>query len=49
MTAIIPTLTQAGIRAVFNASNTGLKAEVSHIALGDSGYIPTDSATALQS
>ena len=49
MTAIIPTLTQAGIQAVFNASKTGLQAEITHIALGDSGYMPTDSATALQS
>ena len=49
MTAIIPILTQAGIQAVFNANNTGLQAEITHIALGNAGYTPSDSATALQS
>ena len=49
MTHILPTFTQAGLQAVFNASNTGLSCEISHIALGDAGYTPTDDATALQS
>ena len=49
MSTIIPIITQAGLQAVFNASNTGLAAEISHIALGDSGYTPTDAITALQS
>lgn len=48
MNALKPVLTRAGMRAVFNASSTGLKATISHIAFGDSGYSPTGDETALK-
>lgn len=47
MTAIQPVMTTAGIQALFNADNTGVAAKITHIALGDSGYTPVDSATGL--
>nr|WP_321460373.1 phage tail protein [uncultured Cohaesibacter sp.] len=49
MSAISPTLTMAGLRAVFNASNDGLTAQITHIALGSSQYTPSGSETALKS
>lgn len=48
MNALKPVLTRAGMRAVFNASSTGLKATISHIAFGDSAYAPTGDETALK-
>lgn len=47
MKALVPVLTRAGMRAVFNASRDGLQAKVSHIAFGDSAYTPTGEETAL--
>lgn len=49
MTAINPTLTVAGLRAVFAADNDGVSAKITHIALGSSKYTPTGSETALKS
>lgn len=48
MSAINPTLTRVGLRAVFNASDDGLSAKITHIALGSSRYTPTGSETALK-
>nr|WP_319513690.1 phage tail protein [uncultured Cohaesibacter sp.] len=48
MSAISPTLTRAGLRAVFNASNDGLTAQITHIALGSSQYTPTGAETTLK-
>lgn len=55
MKALIPKITDAGLAAVFNASNDGLEAKISHIAFGDgdtgtgaAGYAPTGHETALK-
>lgn len=47
-TTLMPVITQAGLQAVFNASNSGLQAEIIEIALGDQGWQPDNSATALR-
>lgn len=44
-----PTITTAGLQAVFNADSNGLDAKVTAIALGDSGYMPSQNQTALSS
>lgn len=48
-TTLTPIITDAGLQAVFAASNTGLQAEITHIAVGDRGYAPDKEATKLQS
>ena len=50
MTPLIPKITNAGLQAVFNASNTGVEAAVTHIVFGDgggNGYAPSGNETAL--
>ncbi|EOG3619349.1 phage tail protein [Pseudomonas putida] len=42
-----PIITKAGLAAVFNASRTGIAAEITHVVLGDRGYTPTDDQIAL--
>jgi hypothetical protein len=49
--AIAARITRTGMRAVFNAQNTGLQLELSQIAIGTgggTGYVPTGSETALR-
>lgn len=46
---LIPKITDAGIQACFNAWNSGLQCEITHIGLGDATYIPTSEMTALVS
>ena len=46
--ALQPIITCAGLQAVLNASNDGLQAKLTHIALGDVGWQPDSNATALQ-
>ena len=55
MDTLAPKITDAGLAAVFNASNTGLAANISHIAFGDgntgsgpAGYTPSGTETALR-
>ena len=55
MDTIAPKITDAGLAAVFNASNTGLAANIAHIAFGDgdtgsgpAGYTPSGNETALR-
>ena len=48
-TTLTPIITTAGINAVFNADNDGLKATIKEIALGDTGWTPDNTATKLQS
>lgn len=48
MTALIPTITDSGLRAVLAADNTGLDAVISHIALGNQAHTPDRSQTTLQ-
>lgn len=47
-TPLIPIITSLGLQAVINASNDGLQAKITHIALGDSGWSPTNAATKLK-
>ncbi len=49
MDALRPIITNAGISAVLAASNDGLAAKITHIALGDGAYEPTGAETALRS
>jgi hypothetical protein len=46
-TVLSPTITTAGLQAVFNASNNGLQAKISAVALGEGSYIPTQDRTEL--
>ncbi|HCE2656912.1 TPA: phage tail protein [Vibrio parahaemolyticus] len=45
--ALIPVITTRGLAAVFNAQNTGLSAEITHIALGDNGRTPSKNEVGL--
>jgi len=47
-TTLTPVITDAGLQAAFNANNTGIAAEITHIALGDNGYAPTTGQVSLQ-
>ncbi|HCH1895942.1 TPA: phage tail protein [Vibrio vulnificus] len=47
--ALIPVITTRGLAAVFNAQNTGLAAEITHIALGDNGRTPSKNEVGLVS
>ena len=40
-TALQPVITKAGLAAVFNATRTGLAAEITHVVLGDRAYTPS--------
>ncbi len=40
-TALQPHITKAGLAAIWNATSTGLSAEISHIGLGSAGYTPS--------
>lgn len=40
-TALQPQITKAGLAAIWNATSTGLSAEISHIGLGSAGYTPS--------
>ncbi|MCX4025043.1 phage tail protein [Endozoicomonas sp. SM1973] len=46
---INPVITDAGLQAVFNASNDGLQATITEIGLGDGRYIPHTKLIKLQS
>jgi hypothetical protein len=43
-----PTVTQAGLAAIFNAQSTGVEFALTHIAFGTAQYVPDGSETALQ-
>ncbi len=49
MSNYTPLITQAGLNAAVNASEAGIKIEISHIAVGDSGYVPDRNQTNLKS
>lgn len=40
-TALKPLITKAGLAAIWNATSTGLQAEIAYIGLGSQGYTPT--------
>lgn len=48
-TPLQPVITQAGLAAIFRATNDGLSAQITHIALGSAGYTPVQTQTALRS
>ncbi|KZK95063.1 MULTISPECIES: phage tail protein [unclassified Pseudovibrio] len=47
--AINPTLTRAGMRAIFDASDAGLHARITHLCFGTSRYTPTGNENSLKS
>lgn len=47
--ALIPLITNAGLAASFNASSTGIAANITHIAVGDASYVPNVNQAALVS
>ncbi|RDL18506.1 tail-collar fiber protein [Pseudomonas sp. URMO17WK12:I10] len=47
-TALKPLITKAGLAAIWNATSTGLKAEIAYIGLGDQGFTPTVDQTTLR-
>ncbi|WP_108817596.1 phage tail-collar fiber domain-containing protein [Pseudovibrio sp. Alg231-02] len=47
--AINPTLTRAGMRSIFDASDAGLHARITHLAFGASRYTPTGNENSLKS
>lgn len=47
MTALVPTLTHAGLNAVFTEQGDGLQAKLTHIVLGDAGRAPSPTYTSL--
>jgi len=46
--AIKPVITESGISALFNATHTGLEAELAVVALGDVSWAPDNTAAGLQ-
>jgi len=44
---LTPLITNAGLQAAFNASSTGLAANITHIALGSGSYAPNAAQTGL--
>ncbi|GEM_PF-301286 len=47
-TPLQPVITKKGLAAIWNATSTGLSAEITHIALGTAGYDPTNDQSALR-
>ncbi|UDM18406.1 phage tail protein [Vogesella sp. XCS3] len=48
-TPLLPIITEAGLNAIWRASNDGVSAQITHIALGDAAYTPNQGMTRLQS
>lgn len=47
--ALVPLITDAGLAASFNASNTGISATITHVGVGSGSYTPTTDQTGLVS
>lgn len=47
-TPLQPLITKAGLAAIWNATKTGVSAEITHIGLGSAGYKPSDEQKALR-
>ncbi|UXA39131.1 phage tail protein [Pseudomonas juntendi] len=47
-TALKPVITKAGLGAIWNATNTGVSAEIAYIGLGSQGYTPSSDQKALR-
>lgn len=46
-TPLQPVITKAGLAAILRADNTGIAAQITHIALGSTGYTPDDGQKSL--
>lgn len=44
---LLPTLLEVGLNAIWRAGNDGLAAQITHIALGDTAFVPSQAMTAL--
>lgn len=47
-TLLQPVITKAGLGAVWNQTNTGLSAQITHVVLGTAGYTPSNSQKSLR-
>ena len=47
-TPLLPVILESGLNAIWRAGNDGLAAQITHIALGDAGYLPNQSQTSLR-
>ncbi|MGY3286278.1 hypothetical protein ACVW05_003904 [Pseudomonas fulva] len=47
-TPLQPVITKAGLGAVWNQTNTGLSAQITHVVLGTAGYTPSNSQKSLR-
>lgn len=47
-TPLQPVITKAGLAAVWNESNTGLSAQITHVVLGTAGYTPSNEQKSLR-
>ncbi|WP_281545903.1 phage tail protein [Grimontia sp. SpTr1] len=48
-TVLVPTLTEAGLQALFNATQDGLDAKITQVGLGEGAYAPDQTRTVLES
>jgi len=48
-TPLQPVILEAGLAAVWRATNDGVAAQITHIALGDAGYVPFQSQVGMRS
>lgn len=47
-TALQPVITKAGLAAIFNATNSGFSAEITHIVVGTGNYTPSNEQKTLR-
>lgn len=48
-TPLLPTMLEVGLNAIWRTSNDGVSAQITHIALGDTGYAPNQGQAGLRS
>ncbi len=48
-TPLQPVILESGLAAIWRASNDGVAAQITHIALGDAGYVPFQSQVGMRS
>lgn len=48
-TPLLPTMLEVGLNAIWRTSNDGVAAQITHIALGDAGYLPNQGQSGLRS
>ncbi len=47
-TVLVPTFTEVGLQALFNATQDGLEAKITEVGLGEGAYAPDQTRTTLQ-